>query len=223
MSKHWIGNFDDYSTSTWVLTGEIYTAGETGQVTDGNFFGKDTLKLGPNTSLPNFPLGVFRNNANPTNVLGLGTNSTILSALITANLSSSRSWSMWDGLTGRDTAAQMDGNIVLGGFDAAKITGENYTIPLNAPNGPVVNPFSTSCPTGLRIVVADIALDFLNGTAPSIFGESHPTIQYCIDPNKQIISVPAATADNIQSFIGIANGRSTGIYKDGLLYDSYDA
>ena len=112
---------------------------------------------------------------------------------------------------------------MLGGFDAAKATGENYTLALHAPNGPVVNPFSTSCPTGLRVVVADIFLDFKNGTADSIFGSSHPTINYCIDPEEQIISVPAATADNIQSFIGSANGRSTGIYKDGLLYDSYDA
>ena len=117
----------------------------------------------------------------------------------------------------------MDGSIVLGGYDAAKATGENYTIPLHAPNGPIVNPFSTNCPTGLRIVLADIFLDFLNGTAPSIFGDSHPTIQYCIDPNEQIISTPAGTVDNIQSLIGSGNGRSTGIYENGLLFDSYDA
>ncbi|MCJ1308469.1 hypothetical protein MMC25_002122 [Agyrium rufum] len=217
------GNFDDYSSSTWSLTTQIDVATDSAKDTTGDFFGTDILKLNAQNSLSTFPLGVFRNNAVDSNVLGLGTNSSLMTALFNANKISSRAWSYWDGLTGATKNSQMDGQLVIGGFDKAKTKGENISIPLHAPNGPVADPFSTNCPTGLLVTVADIQLDFLNGTAPSIFGASHPTILYCIDATQPIITVPAATQSFIESFIGPALDRSTGIYAGGLLYDSYDA
>lgn len=53
--------------------------------------------------------------------LGLGTNFTVLSALQTRHQIASRVWSMFYGLTGVDADAQLDGVLVLGGYDHAKM------------------------------------------------------------------------------------------------------
>lgn len=118
----------------------------------------------------------------PQNVLGMGANSTFLTALKDAGHISSRSYGYWWGLEAATSSASMDGQLVLGGYDAAKIMGQNYTFPLQP--GVAV---ATSCPTGMWVDISDMSLIFPNGSAESL--TSPNSLQACIQlDNSRILS-----------------------------------
>ena len=108
------------------------------------------------------------------NTLGLGQNSTLLSALVSSGAIASRTWSMFQGWTGADTQYQMDGSVVLGGYDAAKITGENITQSF-AP--------ADNCINGYVISVTGLMMNLKNGSAASIMDPAQGSeFQACIEP-----------------------------------------
>lgn len=54
------------------------------------------------------------------NSMGVGTNPTLLSALVSAKAIASRTWEYSQGWTGAAAEHQVDGSLVLGGYDAAE-------------------------------------------------------------------------------------------------------
>ncbi|EPE09835.1 aspartic-type endopeptidase [Ophiostoma piceae UAMH 11346] len=158
-------------------------------------FSADTLFLGLNstslasssddntsTSLDNFAFGIPLNDLgqqgyHPMNALGLGFNSTLLNALKSTGRIASRSWSMFWGLNGADSTAQMDGVFVLGGYDAAKVVeSQRYTQSLAGPG--------SACSSRMVVTITDMILNFSNGTNASIFpGAESTVLQACITPD----------------------------------------
>ncbi|KAG8628172.1 hypothetical protein KVT40_004045 [Elsinoe batatas] len=109
-----------------VRRGPVYDAG-TFVATNQSLmrFMTDDLSLSSNVTLGGFPIGVpgddiGQQQAEPQAILGLGGNSTLLSALRKSERISSRSYGIFSGLTGVTAASQMDGSLVLGGYDRAK-------------------------------------------------------------------------------------------------------
>lgn len=207
--------FNEGSSSTWSLDGKVADTVSAGEVfpwsDSGGIFGADTFKLNVNTSLQSFPLGIIRSDEFQINGLGLGRNSTLLNALSSANLISSKIWSLFWGLTGATTRSQMDGNLVLGGYDATKITGDNYTSKLTS---------NANCASSMIVTVTAITMNLLNGSNPSILGTNYGSaLQMCIDASYPIISIPNDTWSNFKQYAG-ANWitRSSGIDFWGLTY-----
>jgi hypothetical protein len=82
--------------------------------------------------------------------MGLGTNSTLLNALISAKAIASRTWGYSQGWTGAEAENQVDGSLVLGGYDAAKTKGNNVTVPFS--NDP-------HCVSNLVVTISDIKMN----------------------------------------------------------------
>jgi hypothetical protein len=133
----------------------------------------DTVSAGNNT-LDDFPIGmlgfdiggIFDTQAN----IGLGRNSTLLNALHKSGRISSRTYSFWWGLNSASPSNSMDGQLVLGGYDAAKVTGPNITQKLL--------PSAVGCGSGMYLTVTNMILGFPNGTKADMLAPS--TISACI-------------------------------------------
>lgn len=155
-------------------------AGESSSEQNDDLWGSDTLLLNTTLSVPDFPLGIFRSNAFQ-NTLGLGRNSTLLNALSSAGVIFSRTFSIFQGWTGAQTPFQTDGSLILGGYDSAKIAGNNITLPLAVED---------SCESGLVITVNNIHMNLMNGSNVSIIGESlGSAMRACIEPTFSPISL----------------------------------
>ncbi|KAK3686415.1 hypothetical protein LTR37_019846 [Vermiconidia calcicola] len=127
-----------------------------------------------------FPLGMpgfFSDGGATQNMLGLGINSTVLNALQAAGKIASRSYSYWWGQMGAPENVQMDGSIVFGGYDMAKVSGTPYTKSL-------INP-EVNCGSGMRVTISDLILGFPNGTQGSILG--HKQIFACLTPDFPVL------------------------------------
>jgi hypothetical protein len=138
-----------------------------------NDWAMDTLNAG-NTTLDDFPIGmpgfdvggIFDTQAN----IGLGRNSTLLNALHDKGHISSRTYSFWWGLNSASPSLSMDGQLVLGGYDAAKVTGPNITQKLL--------PSAVGCGSGMYLTVTNMILGFPNGTKADMLAPS--VITACI-------------------------------------------
>lgn len=213
------GSFNEGSSSTWSLgdkEADAVSAGELSPWSDSRHtFGTDSCTLNFNTSLQRFPLGIIQSGSFPTNGLGLGRNSTILNALSSANLIPSKIWSLFWGLTGATTSSQMDGNLIFGGYDAAKTTGANYTSKIT---------YSRNCSTSMIVTVTAITMNLLNGTDSNILGTNvGSALQMCIDPSYPLITIPYNAWSNFKQFAG-ANyiARSQGNNFLGMIYPVND-
>ncbi|KAK4554535.1 hypothetical protein LTR86_008389 [Recurvomyces mirabilis] len=124
--------------------------------------------------MPGFDFGGrFDSQAN----IGLGANSTLLNALVDAGHIASRTYSYWWGIDNPNTNVAMDGQIVFGGYDAAKTTGPNITSTL-------LN-WTAPCPSGMYLTLTDVVLDFPNGTTSSILSPS--SLSACIQPDFPVV------------------------------------
>lgn len=166
----------------------------------------DVLTVNNTFSLKQFPFSVTKQGLT-LNSIGLGSDSTLLKALMSSGAILSKTWSVFFGLQGASEHAQMDGAVVFGGYDRAKTQGENMTAPVD---------WSTSCRTGLTATVKSIDVNFVNGTSQNLFGSP---IRMCLDPAFAIVSFPDSIIDKFQSkaggdYLGRSNGRAI----NGLLY-----
>ena len=209
------GSFNEGTSSTWSLDSNQTNAVSAGELfpwsDTGGIFGADTFQLNTNTSVKDYPLGIIRASVFGINGLGLGRNSTLINALSSANLITSRVWSLFYGLTGADTSSQMDGNLVFGGYDAAKTSGANYTTQFTD---------NSNCDSSMIVTVTAITMNLANGSNPDILGTNYGSaLQMCIDASYPIISIPNDTWANFALFAG-GNyiGRSDGINIWGLTY-----
>jgi hypothetical protein len=131
-----------------------------------------------NITLDGFPIGLpgfdYGEQYHSQGAVGLGRNSTLLTALKDAGHISSRSYGYWWGEDGATPNARVDGSLVLGGYDAAKVQGPNTTIALRTP--------SLGCMSGMYMTITDIIMRFPNSTRSSIVVSVFPrpqTISKC--------------------------------------------
>lgn len=116
-----------------------------------------------------------------------------------AKMIGSRSWGLFFGLADADLDHQLDGNLVLGEYDAGNITGENVTLSFTKNSG---------CPSGLIIDVMDISVGLMNGSSFPILGTSQSSaLTVCLEPHSTLIDFPL---DVYKTFLGIAGGTLAG-------------
>ena len=208
------GEIDVGASSTWSQANDQKTWG--GASVDvvslnGNKFGTDLLSLNASTTLNGLPMAIMRAADLGANVLGLHINSTLLNALVDAKMLASRSWSVFWGLTGADSSSQMDGSLVLGGYDLAKTTGTNHT-----------SSFSQAPGCSLLVTVTNIEMNFPNGTDFNVLGSSHgAALRMCVKPDYPIITIPEDIWNVFEGYAGGSYiGRSLGTNLWGQVFDA---
>lgn len=144
----------------------------------------DNFKINDNVTLNDYAFGVplsdtLEQGYHPMMAIGLGPNSTILTALKSGNHIASRVWSMFFGWVGANPNTQLDGTLVFGGYDRAKVSGPAYTQTLAA---------DSRCPTQMLVTINDIVLHFPNGTDASIVAKtSNGSFPACIVPDFPVL------------------------------------
>lgn len=179
------GFFNEQSSSTYskaVGLQALHVTDESLPHHSNDVYGTDTLKLNSSLPLANFPFGVNRGKVDNVNALGVGRNSTLLNTLVSRGDIASRTYSFWEGWTGAESQHQMDGSLVLGGYDAAKIFGNNITLPFR---------IDSVCLEGYIATISDIKMAFPNGSSSSILGSSaRSPLRACIGPGFPIMTLP---------------------------------
>lgn len=211
------GLFDEASSSTWDEY-PSYTALEFGNI-DGalqhyaNSSGKDIFTLSDQLSLSEFPFALDHAGAisdgEGLNQLGLGSNSSLLRRLMTSGTTNSQTWSIWHGWNGAEASQQMDGNIVLGGYDRAKFKGANVTQPIQ---------YDPNCGHGLIVTITDITMNLKNSSSVSISGASFgQALRACVEPKSTTIDLPHEIWDR---FISVSGSTEVGPSWDKLNFFS---
>lgn len=137
----------------------------------------DTMKLNDNLTLDNLAMGIALSDWDTQGYfammgLGLGSNSTVLRVLKESGKIASRTWSFFWG-RGFGMSSQLDGHLIFGGYDRAKVSGQRYTHPMT--------PGVAQCESQLVVNVTDLTMNFDNGTDVSIFGADSNPIPTCIN------------------------------------------
>ena len=189
------GLFDESRSSTLIekVSSTSYGLETEGSVGTTNFsYGLDTFGLTSNFSYPAVPFLINPSLLNPTtcdpeftNSLGLGPNSTLLNRLVSTQTIPSRVWSIFGGWNGLDSHNQSDGSLVLGGFDAAKVSHDNITVKYTT--DPSDKYVAQNC--YLVLSIKDIWLQMTNGSFQSLMSSVSSTLRYCISPKKGFISL----------------------------------
>ncbi|CAK7214107.1 hypothetical protein SEUCBS140593_002071 [Sporothrix eucalyptigena] len=187
----------------------------------------DNLRINDNLTLDGFPLGIALSDwgeqaYTPMMGIGLGTNSTLLNWLKSSGQTASRSWSyFWGQATvpgSSGTSEQLDGSVIFGGYDRAKVTGNKYTQPMTSSE--------PNCPSQLVVTITNIELNFPNGSDASIFSASSSTaISACLTPALSTLmwmpfdpyfdKMMNLTNNNVYDM-----GRSVGIYYWNMRYEA---
>ena len=200
-SNSYGGLFDEGSSNTWSSAkySDLATAAECCADQADDLWGTDTVSINTTLSLPKFPLGIFRGNQFPMNTLGLGRNSTMLRALVAMGTIASSTFGFFQGWTGALSQHQTDGALTLGGYDAAKLSGNNVTLPVTQ---------EYNCASGLIVTVSDIKMNLKNGSNPSIIGPSQGSvIRACLEPDRPIMTL---SEDIWWAFINVTGTGETG-------------
>lgn len=134
-------------------------------------------------------------------VIRFGCNSTLLNALKDAGKIPSRTYSFW---WGRNSAAQsnfMDGQIVLGGYDAVKVVGPNMTQKLQ--------PSSVGCESGMYLTLTRTTLGFPNEIDADMLAPS--TLLACVRLDYPAISSPRYDpfVENFKAYTSISHKQNT--------------
>ena len=160
------------------------------------------VELNSTLSLVQFPFGVNRGPAGHRSALDMRRNSNLLNALIPKGAISSRTYSDWARWTGPEARYQKDGSLILGGYDAAKISGGNITLPLTNNDN--------NCPQGYIVTIEDVKLNLLNGSSPSVLGTSAGSaVRAFVSPNIPVIILPENIWNSSVAESGIAQVSST--------------
>lgn len=188
------GLYDTSNSSTYTSHPNVHSAG--GDPSDvqralgthiwDNVFATDTLGLHDNTSLAEYPIGIpgydFGGEYDRQANFGLGQNSTLLERLKSTAQIPSLSWSYWWGISNSASTSATPGQIVFGGYDAAKVDGEPFTQTLQPP--------SAACQSGMTLSFTNLILRFPNGTALDL--NPSRVLTGCIQPDfPAVMSIPA--------------------------------
>lgn len=178
--------------------------------------GKEHFKAGSNAALEQFPIGIPRqgwdSGYTTLHPLGFGANSTYLNALLDAKQTGARVWSIFWGRMW-EAKPPMDGSIVLGGYDRAKIIGQNLTQALDF--GPA------GCWTGMMLNIRDIRVNFRTGSEESIF-PANTVLPVCLVPQRQLLlEAPSSVYSAFESVtLTKSIGVSFGLHWGAQLYDT---
>ncbi|KAJ0122696.1 hypothetical protein J7T55_003212 [Diaporthe amygdali] len=215
------GAYDPTNSSTMQSDGaaSLFASDATGTYPDLEKL-SDTVVLGSNFTLENFPVGIAQGDWGgqgyyPQAGLGLGPKSTLLSTLVDSGTISSRTWSWFWGLDGPNVSEQLDGSLVLGGYDKAKVSGTGYTSPITTG--------SDRCATGLFVTLSDVLVHMVDGTSVSIFTDDNQALlAACIDPSyPSLTTIPYSPYwYNFQTITNASiSGRSQGLQWYNMRYD----
>lgn len=200
------GQFVTNKSSSWHATVNPDHNGEQLTLDTGtpiNKYGTDMLYLTSSRNITVFPF-VLRGHGVWTvdmNEIGLGQNSTLLSSLISTGSIASNTWGYFPGLSGVDATDQLDGSLLLGGYDAAKTAGNNITIPFTD---------DPSCSTGMVVTISDFRMNLVNGSNVSIIGPSKgDSFQSCIRPDSAVSMIPADIWMSFQQISGVTETGSS--------------
>jgi hypothetical protein len=110
----------------------------------------------------------------------LGQGSTFLEAVVNTSAAPSQAWALWTGT--RSIESPVDGLLVIGGYDAARVQGDLTT-------------FSTfkNCPT--CVVVTNLTYDSVDGST-SLFSNSSQTLEIALEPFERALELPQDIFDN---------------------------
>ena len=109
----------------------------------------------------------------------------------------------------------MNGNLVFGGYDAAKASGTNSTTSISE----IVDQIDDDslCRTSLMVTVTALTMNLVNGSNENILGGSQ--LQMCIDPSYPLITLPEDVWNNWENVDrNVPLNRSYGINLWGLTY-----
>ena len=212
------GFFDPGSSQTWKgarNADELSLPIGSNSAMFRNIWGTDQLTFTSDHVLSDYPVSIQRVDVQDYNLVGLGSNSSLVSALFKAGAIASRTWSLAWGRDGVEAEHQVEGGFVLGGYDAAKSKGSSVTYPLTA---------AEECPSGLLVTIDDIAMNLKNGSNLSMLGANHGSaLRACLRPEYSLITLPQ---DVFQNFISLGAGtfvgRSTGLVPMGMDFEARD-
>jgi len=203
---------------------EITTLGtevDVGRLVSTSLGGTDVFAVGDDGDnsqqavVNSMPLGVPRLNWDhgytTLHTLGLGSDSVYLNALVKAGKIPSRVWSLFWGRTAGPN--QIDGSIVLGGYDREKVVGQNYTQRLDYSE-------ATGCWTGMKITVSGIEANFVNGANKNIIDKDQP-LSVCLVPQRQhLLEAPLSVQSAFLAATSMkATNLSSGLQWTDLLID----
>jgi hypothetical protein len=120
-------------------------------------------------------------------VLGIGSNSTFVNTLVASGAAPANSWGLWVG--SRSVWDPVDGLMVIGGFDTARINGQSQTF----------ESFNTCF---MCTVVADLTYEHSNGSKLSLFTNRSEILQIALQPFSHTLSLPQDIYDNFQHATG---------------------
>lgn len=189
----------------------------TGKLMTSSLVGKDTFNLNSTITLNGFPLGIPRLSWIPDftilHTMGMGTNSTILNALVQAGQIGSRVWSIFWGRMWVNDEVAVDGSVVFGGYDQQKTLGRNYTQPIDFSD--------TKCWTGMSVQISKITLKFRNGYDTNLM-PSNMLMLACIVPQRQLLlEASDSILHRFEQETGMASfDRSFGLHHSAFLYDA---
>lgn len=181
----------------------------------------DVMKINDNLTLSDIPMGIpledwGQEGYHPMMAVGLGQNSSILNALKSTKSLVSKTWSMFYGWTGDDSRSQLDGTLVFGGYDRAKVDGRGYTIGMTETRG---------CASQLMVTIDDIIVNFRNGTNASLFPFDSDAKAACIEPDYPVLmTIPLDPYfDNLNRLTNVTVvQRSVGLAYYSMLYGHDD-
>lgn len=154
--------------------------------------GSDSIYLG-DTEVPSTPLFIEDNFL--MNGLGMGPDSLLLNKLKDDGYIASKSWSMWRGQYANKDKEEVDGHIIFGGVDEAKLTGESETFPTQ----PIDR---EDCDSGF--VIEATGLSITTGARGTVELQNAPFQRYCLVPAVPLLSLTEDAYDTILDSFGNA-------------------
>ncbi|KLJ07288.1 hypothetical protein EMPG_17236 [Blastomyces silverae] len=212
------GVFNEKESSSWVPTEipDVYDFRASGKQRQINSpWGNETITLlKPDTTVESVPLYSPKAGEPPQGSIGLGRASSFLDVLTAQKKIASRTWSLFWGWQGLEASHQMKGNLVLGGYDRAKIKGDNFTRDFVD---------AKECTSELMVYVKQIYITTWYGDRTDVYESSGSTLNACIRPDLSPISLPDPIFNNFKrSLPGKYLGPADGIYDDSIVHDSKD-
>lgn len=219
--------FNETDSESFVQSLDIITAGGAPQeidaigsepgikkLIDSGLGGTDLFSLDASDKVVTIPVGIPRLNwdsgQTTLHALGLGSNSTYLNALRDAGHIGASVWSIFWGRMWT-TQTPLNGSVVFGGYDRMKILGQNHTQRLD---------YSTGCWTGMRVILRDILVSYLDGDDRTLFPENTP-LPVCIVPQKQLLmEMPEDIYNNFENVTQMTStGQSFGLHWDARRFN----
>ena len=206
------GLFDGANSSTYHFYTGLTAPGlpqssSSDKTSDDTF--TDTILFNSGLSLTEFPLRInreFTYLANSYNYVGLRTESLLMRSLIAGTQVSSNAIGYSSGWDGADITHDIDGSLVLGGYDRAKTAGPNLTQSIRTAD-------TQDCLNGFKLSLTDLSLNLSNGRNISLMNSSDVGHTACIDTVSDSMRLTPSLWSN---FLRSSGSTETGRVEDGF-------